>query len=237
MSDGGHGSKPNGVCKVLPAAVPEELSSAARHQRHPLFPREGAGPELPEIRFLSFRRKLPNGGIEHCPEDIPADEIQSWDDVVRLWGGGEYQAIGKNELGSIVAWYPPLERPWMRFEQEPRPFMPSSAACGLADTAPPPPPPPEAPPLRAPAEELAAWIAVHAEMTRATTGEVKAQREIIAAQGGLIRAQHDLVVELLKELSELRTERRLRPAPKKGAAREVGERQRSPRTRSRRKLG
>jgi hypothetical protein len=178
-------------------------------------------------------------GATRRPEDIPADEIQSWDDVVRRWGGGEYQAIGMDEQLSIVAWHPPLERPWMRFEQEPMPFMPSTAACALADTSPPPPPvaAPGAPALPVPEAELAAWITANVDMTRAATEEIKAQRELINAQRDLIHAQRDLVVELVKALSEQRSGRSQQHTRKAGAPRRAVAQHRGSRAGRRRRLG
>jgi hypothetical protein len=50
---------------------------------HPLFAEEGQARQLGNICFLAFRRKRPDGRVEHAPEDYDASEIQSWGDVVR----------------------------------------------------------------------------------------------------------------------------------------------------------
>jgi hypothetical protein len=93
---------------------------------HPLFPRRDRTPEDRDIRFVTFRRRLPDGRIEHCPEDIPAHEIQTWAQVTAVWGGGEYQVIGKDQFRQEVACYP-LDGEWILFNQDLRPFLPRHA--------------------------------------------------------------------------------------------------------------
>jgi hypothetical protein len=115
------------------------------HEPHPLFPHEDGSPERRDIRFVSFRRRQSDGRIDNSPEDIPAGEIHSWDQVVGPWGGGEYKAIGKDKNHRIVAWYPEKSGAWMPFDGESRPYTfrdprhqqsPRSAAPASAPSAP-----------------------------------------------------------------------------------------------------
>ena len=95
---------------------------------HPLFPRPDRTPENRDIRFVSFCRKLPDGRVEFCPEDIPAQEIKSWADVTALWGGGEYRAIGKDQFHQEVARHPARDGAWVLFNFESRPLTPRDGA-------------------------------------------------------------------------------------------------------------
>jgi hypothetical protein len=117
----------NNFSQDAPHAVGGEPGQGPRGLApHPLFPRRDRSPEDRDIRFVTFRRRLPNGRIEHCPEDIPAHEIQSWAQVTEVWGGGEYQVIGKDQLRQEVACHPLQNGEWILFNQEIRPFLPRS---------------------------------------------------------------------------------------------------------------
>ena len=89
---------------------------------HLLFPRDDSRPERLDIQFVSFRRRRSDGTIDNSPEDIPAGEIHSWDQVVGPWGGGEYKAIGKDKNHRIVACSPEKSGEWALFDGESRPF-------------------------------------------------------------------------------------------------------------------
>lgn len=78
---------------------------------HPLFPGVNE-----EIHLITFRKRV-NGKIEYCPEDFPADKFRSWEDVIAILGGGEYQAIAKNERYELVAIAPSAEY-WLYFSGE-----------------------------------------------------------------------------------------------------------------------
>src|SRR5262249_14109737 len=88
---------------------------------HPLFPREDGTPEDADIQFVSFLRRTPVAGVKHCPLDFPAAEIQSWEQVVDFWGGGDYQAIAKDKHHRVIRHYPKLT--WQSFEGEPKPLV------------------------------------------------------------------------------------------------------------------
>ena len=92
------------------------------HVPHLLFPRDDSSPEHRDIQFVSFRRRRSDGTIDNSPEDIPAGEIHSWDQVVGPWGGGEYKAIGKDKNHRIVACSPEKSGEWALFDGESRPF-------------------------------------------------------------------------------------------------------------------
>lgn len=87
-----------------------------------LFPRDDSRPERLDIQFVSFRRRRSDGTIDSSPEDIPAGEIHSWDQVIGPWGGGEYKAIGKDKNHRIVACSPEKSDEWALFDGESRPF-------------------------------------------------------------------------------------------------------------------
>ena len=93
-----------------------------RYVPHLLFPRDDSNPEHLDIQFVSFRRRRSDGTIDNSPEDIPAGEIHSWDQVVGPWGGGEYKAIGKDKNHQIVACSPEKSGEWARFDGESKPF-------------------------------------------------------------------------------------------------------------------
>jgi hypothetical protein len=61
---------------------------------HPMFPLpEGErGPETRRIDRILIDRYGPDGQRESCPRAFRAHELQSWADVVELYGGGTYQA-------------------------------------------------------------------------------------------------------------------------------------------------
>jgi len=89
---------------------------------HPLFPRDDGTLEDADIQFVSFLRRTPDGGMKHCPLDFPAEEMQSWEQVVDLWGGGEYQAIAKDKYHRVLRHCPTANR-WNYFDGEPRPLV------------------------------------------------------------------------------------------------------------------
>ena len=61
---------------------------------HPLFPRaeNETGPDLRRIDLIQIERVKEDGTWEACPRTFKASELQSWKDVVDLFGGGVYRA-------------------------------------------------------------------------------------------------------------------------------------------------
>ena len=91
---------------------------------HSFFPNDTGTPETRDIRYISCRRKGADGKVEHSLEDIPADQIVTWADVVRRYGGGEYKAVAKDKNHKIVAWYPAANDGWLLFDLPSAPFPP-----------------------------------------------------------------------------------------------------------------
>ena len=91
-------------------------ASTSPHQLFPpLFPhRDEPYVEPRDGVLVTFQRRRSDGQFEHCPQDFAVAEVQSWMDVMRRWGGGEYRAIGKNGRHQIVALCPP--RGWQTLE-------------------------------------------------------------------------------------------------------------------------
>jgi hypothetical protein len=75
------------------------------------------------VRFVCFvRRRRAGAPAEYAPRDFDVDEIQTWDQAVALWGGGEYQAIAKDAQHQVIRHFPG-RRKWMRFAGEPKPMV------------------------------------------------------------------------------------------------------------------
>ena len=107
------------------------------YEGHPLFPRADGSPEDADIRYVSFLRRV-DGVLKHCPEDIPRDQVQSWDQVTDWWGGGDYQAIAKTENHVVIRHYP-NKAEWVSLDGEPLPLVkrgPRQAAAAHARRAP-----------------------------------------------------------------------------------------------------
>ena len=118
---------------------------------HPLFPRADGSPEDADIRFVSFLRRI-DGALKHCPEDIPAAEVQDWGQVTDWWGGGDYQAIAKTAKHVVIRHYPSKSE-WVSLDGPPLPFVKRGArqaaaahAARAPESAPPAPGPPAMPP-------------------------------------------------------------------------------------------
>src|SRR5207248_2594079 len=47
----------------------------------------------------------------------------TWQQLVDLWGGGEYQAIAKDARHCVIGRYPPDRGKWMSFAGEPKPLV------------------------------------------------------------------------------------------------------------------
>jgi hypothetical protein len=73
------------------------------------------------IRYVTFIRRLPDGRVQRAIFDLPVEEIATWEQVVDLWGGGEYQAIAKDANHRVIRHYPGRRR-WMSFTGEPKPM-------------------------------------------------------------------------------------------------------------------
>jgi hypothetical protein len=74
------------------------------------------------IRYVSFLRRLPDGSVKHAPVEFPIEEMRTWEQVVALWGGGEYQAIAKDSNHRVIRHYPGGTQ-WMSFAGEPKPLV------------------------------------------------------------------------------------------------------------------
>ena len=114
---------------------------------HPLFPRADGSPEDADIRFVTFLRRV-DGVLQHCPEDLPRDEVQTWSQVMERWGGGDYQAIAKTDKHVVIRHYP-NKGEWMSLDGEPLPFVKRGArqaTAAHATRAPEATAPPAAPP-------------------------------------------------------------------------------------------
>ena len=109
---------------------PALLSAAGpgRFEDHPLFPRAAGSAETRDIKFVGFCRERPRDRvILNCPEDIPARDAKSWDQVVEWWGGGKYKAIAKDARHRTVACFPSGPGEWLTFGGESKPFVARSA--------------------------------------------------------------------------------------------------------------
>src|SRR5262249_20200805 len=119
LSVGGRSERTHTACVSYedgrPTQANDEYSSAQTsygapptprvYDAHPLFPRADGSPEDADIRFISFLRRV-DGALKHCPEDIPAAEVQDWGQVTDWWGGGDYQAIAKTAKHVVIRHYP-----------------------------------------------------------------------------------------------------------------------------------
>lgn len=133
-------------------------------ERHPLFPPDDDEPEDRDIYYISLRRRASDGSIETLYQDLLAEHVQSWNAVLRAWGGGEYRAIAKDRDNRIVAWVPEGAGEWIAFLDIPaKPFtLPGErhplvrpdtlVAPRVVEAAPPPPPAPD--PVKAELIEL-----------------------------------------------------------------------------------
>jgi hypothetical protein len=119
------------------------------YEGHPLFPRADGSPEDADIRYVSFLRRV-DGALKHCPEDIPTNEVQSWDQVWDWWGGGDYQAIAKTANHQVIR-HAPGKAEWMSLDGPPRPLVKRGAVVAAA--------PVRAPETAAPAPALPAGMA------------------------------------------------------------------------------
>jgi hypothetical protein len=191
--------KPSGAAGTLP------FMSDAPPKEHPLFLREDNVAVTSDIQYISFRRRRSDGQVDHCPEDIPADKITSWADVVGPWGGGEYKAIGKDKHHRIVAWSPPEQGEWLLFDQPSKPFtLRDGRRYGREPPLPIPPasspqPRTAAPPHAAPSAMEALLVAMvnqSAETSRAILSAVLEKRAEPAPRSG------PSVLELLRAVRE-----------------------------------
>jgi hypothetical protein len=82
--------------------------------RHPLFLTDAPASVDGEVVYVTFQRRGWHGRPDRCPEDYQADEIQSWAEVVRRWGPGDYRVIGMDSDRHVVAMHPPREDEWER---------------------------------------------------------------------------------------------------------------------------
>jgi hypothetical protein len=142
-----------------------------------------------DIRFVTFQRRRPDGKIDNCPEDIPADEIGSWADVIRPFGGGEYKVVGKGKNRKVVARYPAAPDEWLLFDRPPKPFLVRSArrcARGVAEPTLVPEPAPAPAPAPTRAEEIAAEVV----------------RELHASRVTPVSSTEGLLLEMIKQNAE-----------------------------------
>ena len=54
--------------------------------------------------------------------DFPVEQMVTWQQIVDLWGWGEYQAIAKDAQHRVLRHYPPGGK-WMSFAGEPKPLV------------------------------------------------------------------------------------------------------------------
>ncbi len=156
------------------------------YEPHPLFPREDGSPECRDIRFVSFRRRRSDGKIDNSPDDIPAGEIHSWDQVVGPWGGGEYKALGKDKNHRIVAWYPEKSGEWALFDLASKPFT-------LRD-----PRDQQSPPIAAPAPAVAEAPSASLASTPAETALLELLRELRATPSASTFSSDEAVVAMIQ---------------------------------------
>jgi len=64
---------------------------------HPLFPRPEteSGPDLRRFDKIIIERMLPSGARERCPRGFRGSDLQSWEQIVDMYGGGTYQLIAQ----------------------------------------------------------------------------------------------------------------------------------------------
>jgi hypothetical protein len=194
----------------LPDAATYASLPAEGYEPHPLFPLDDNGLDPRDIQFITFRRRRSGDGkYETCPEDIPASELQSWAEVVALWGGGEYKAVAKNRYHRVLASVPQGSE-WMVFDTESKPFThrnPSrsrhSPPVPPASSGTPSPPPTPAPVAPAPASpfELVALVLLR---------EIRERLENLARQSANESAMAGMVKALTVALAPQRQPRRRR---------------------------
>ncbi len=103
----------------------EEGEAVLEASIHPLFADHPKRERLGEIRYVTFMRRTKlasgkDGPTDWCPVEFRADEITSWADVVRRFGGGWYKAVAKNAHHTIVAYAPHSE--WIHFAMPQKPW-------------------------------------------------------------------------------------------------------------------
>jgi hypothetical protein len=140
---------------------------------HPLFPRDDGTPEDADIRFVSFIRRTPGTGVKRCPGDFPASEMQSWQQAVERYGGGEYQAVAKDKNHRIIR-HCPNANEWMSFEGQPKPLVKPGALTPRASR----------PPVAAVQPLPPEIVALGAEMV-ALVKEIRARKAALATLGAL----------------------------------------------------
>ena len=112
---------------------------------HPLFPRaeNETGPDLRRLDLIQIERLKEDGTWEACPRVFKASELQSWKDVVDLFGGGVYRA--RAQCKKSYQWQGMTERKEFN-GPPPRPFCeeppkaraaPSTSSPDTAPAAPP----------------------------------------------------------------------------------------------------
>ncbi len=142
-----HKGQPSDGYVTAPKAPKAARSARPTFAWHPLFPRADGSPEDADIRFVTFLRRV-DGVLQHCPEDLPRDEVQTWSQVMDRWGGGDYQAIAKTDKHVVIRHYP-NKGEWMSLDGEPLPFVKRGArqaTAAHATRAPEATAPPAAPP-------------------------------------------------------------------------------------------
>jgi len=84
-----------------PAPLPEEPKT---YPIHPLFPLPEGQKEDKEIYYISFDRWDHKGVKERCPDRLLAAEIQSFGQIIDMFGGGTYQFISFDSKGNFARW-------------------------------------------------------------------------------------------------------------------------------------
>lgn len=89
-------------------------------QAHACFPFNGEGEDPRKIYWLRIKRRL-GDGEEWCAKDFAADDIKTWEDVTRRYGGGTYKLYA---MSPGFRWQG--ETQWQHFEGEPLPLNTTS---------------------------------------------------------------------------------------------------------------
>jgi hypothetical protein len=122
-------------------------------RHHPLFPQASDAPARDrELAWIHITRRRDDGTIERHPRKFLAGELQSWQDVYDICGGGDYRLVATDSVPHFAAFYPPRQcefhtltgpqRPFCRDGQGPRRprrqprAIPTAAEVGSAAPAP-----------------------------------------------------------------------------------------------------
>ncbi|MDI1444708.1 hypothetical protein [Polyangium sp. 6x1] len=88
---------------------------------HPLFPRPetATGPDRRKFDLIQIRRWGPDGKMEVCPKTFKGSELRTYEQIVDMYGGGEYQLVAQDQKTHQFQAY--SDR--MRFPGPSKPFV------------------------------------------------------------------------------------------------------------------